>query len=85
MMTNENLPRLIVNYSPKLDLRFSIVKVQGYAGMARTDYRCELDCVLRHPSGSFGYSANDLRFDLKSFERFSATEDLRTVKPSSPE
>jgi len=39
-----------------------------------------MDCRLRHPTGSFRYSANDLYFDLESFERFSA--ELQGVQQS---
>ncbi len=35
-------------------------------------------CRLRHPTGTCSYSANDLYFDLESFERFS--EELQRLQ-----
>jgi hypothetical protein len=67
-----NLPQVVINYSPKLDLRIALVAAQGYGGIAHPDYRFAVECRLLHPTGSFSYSANDLYFDLESFENFSA-------------
>ncbi len=79
-MTTPLRPEVVINYSPKLDLRISLLAAQGYGRIAHPSYRFEMDCRLRHPTGSFSYSANDLYFDLESFERFSA--ELQGVQQS---
>src|SRR5258708_29869176 len=71
MTTPLSRPEVVINYSPKLDLHITLLAVQGYGRVALPDYRFEMDCRLQHPTGSFSYSANDLYFDLESFERFS--------------
>jgi hypothetical protein len=64
-------PELIINYSPKLDLRIALVSVEDCGGNACPDYRIEMRCCLRHPSGAFTYSADDLYFGRDSFSKFS--------------
>lgn len=64
-------PQLVINYTPKLDLRIACVHVQGYGAVVLPEYRFEVDCRLRHATGSFTYSVSDLCFDLQSFSRFS--------------
>jgi len=64
-------PELDINYAPELDLRITFAHVQGYEGNASPEYRFEVDCRLRHATGSFTYSVSDLCFDLQSFSKFS--------------
>ena len=73
-----NRPEIIINYSPKLDLRITLASVQGYGGIASPEYRFEVDCRLRHPSGSFTYSFSHLCFEPRSFTQFS--EELRSLQ-----
>jgi hypothetical protein len=70
-------PELIVNYSI-LNLRIKLASVQCMANAAWIEHRFEVDCRLRHPTGSFTYSVSNLCFDLKSFERF--TKELRDLQ-----
>ena len=76
-------PELVINYSPHLDLRIALVSVQDYEGNARPDYRMEMHCRLRHPSGEFTYSADDLCFDLDAFAGFSS--ELQKLQHGSAE
>jgi hypothetical protein len=78
MTTPFNRPEIIINYSPMLDLRITLVRAQSYEGISLPEYFFEVDCRLRHPSGSFTYSVSDLCFDPKSFVRFS--EELRGLQ-----
>lgn len=71
-------PELIINYSPQLDLRITFAEVVGYGGFACPDYRFEMNCCWRHPSGTFGYSANNLYFGLDGFQRFA--EELQGLQ-----
>jgi len=71
-------PELIINYSPQLDMRITFAEAVGYGGLARPDYRFEVNCCWRHPSGAFGYSADNLYFGLDGFERFS--EELQGLQ-----
>ncbi len=71
MPTEPTRPELILNYSPKLDLRITLAEAQGYGGAAVADHRFEVDCCVRHPTGTFRYTASDIYFDLKAFQRFS--------------
>src|SRR5579863_5629193 len=64
-------PQLIINYAPELGLRITFAHAQGYGGIASPEYRFEVDCRLRHSTGSFTYSVSDLCFDLQSFSKFS--------------
>ena len=70
-------PALIINHSPQLDLRITFAEAVHYGGLARPDYRFEMNCSWRHPSGTFGYSADNLYFGLDGFERFA--EELRRL------
>lgn len=78
MTTPPGRVEVVINYSPKLDLRITLLEAQGHGDLARPDFRFEMECLLRHPSGSFRYSADNLYFDLESFERFS--EELHGVQ-----
>lgn len=71
-------PQLAINYAPKLDLRITCVHVQGYGTTALPEYRFDVDCRLRHATGSFTYSVSELCFDLQSFSRF--CEELRGMQ-----
>jgi hypothetical protein len=71
-------PALIINYSPQLDLRITFAEAVHYGGLACPDYRFEMNCCWRHPSGTFGYSADNLYFGLDGFERFA--EELQRLQ-----
>jgi hypothetical protein len=71
-------PELRINYSPKLDLRIALASVQGYGGIASPEYRFQIDCLLRHPTGCFTYSVSNLCFEPESFVRFSG--ELRELQ-----
>jgi hypothetical protein len=64
-------PELVINYSPTLDLRITFAFAQGYEDVSLPEYRFEVQCRLRHASGSFAYSGSNVSFDIKSFARFS--------------
>jgi hypothetical protein len=74
-------PELVINSAPILDLRIALAFVQGYENVAPPEYRFEVECRLRHATGSFTYSVHDLCFDLKSFAKFS--EELRAMQQGS--
>jgi|SRR5579864_667454 len=71
-------PELFINYSPQLDLRITFAEAVHYGGLARPDYRFEMNCCWRHPSGTLGYSADNLYFGLDGFERFA--EELHRLQ-----
>jgi len=73
-----NRPEIIINYSPKLDLRITLVRAQSYEGISHPEYFFEADCRLRHPSGSLTYSFSHLCFEPRSFTQFS--EELRGLQ-----
>jgi len=73
-----NRPEIIINYSPKLDLRITLVRAQSYEGISFPEYFFEVDCRLRHPSGSFAYSFSHLCFEPRAFTQFS--EKLRSLQ-----
>jgi hypothetical protein len=66
-----NYPELVVNYDARLDLRIKLASVNRQGGFVATEYRFEVDCQLRHATGSFSYVAKDLCYEAESFERFS--------------
>jgi hypothetical protein len=78
MTIGDPCPELIINYSPQLDLRITLAEAVHYGGLARPDYRFEMNCSWRHPSGTFGYSADNLYFGLDGFERFA--EELQRLQ-----
>ena len=71
MATFLGRPELVINYAPELDLRIAFASAQGYGEVALPEYRFEVECRLRHSTGSFTYSVSNLCFDLESFARFS--------------
>jgi len=71
-------PQIVINYSPELDLRIRCVSACHYRDAGGEEYRFEVKCRLRHPSGSFEYSCADLCFDINSFARFE--QELRNVQ-----
>ena len=78
MTTHLNRPELFINYSPHLDLRISLERVQEYGGISCPEYFFAVSCRLRHPTGSFTYSVSDLCFEPASFIQFS--EELRGMQ-----
>ena len=78
MTIGDPQPALIINYSPQLDLRITFAEAVHYGGLARPDYRFEMTCSWRHPSGTFSYSADNLYFGLDGFERFA--EELQRLQ-----
>ena len=78
MTTGDQRPELVINYSPQLDLRIAFAEAVHYGGLARPDYRFEMNCCWRHPSGTFGYSAHNLYFGLDGFESFA--EELQGLQ-----
>jgi len=78
MLTALNRPEIVINYSPKLDLRIALVEVQSHEEVSLPECFFEVDCRLRHPSGTFTYCFSHLCFEPKSFARFS--EELRSLQ-----
>ena len=78
MTIDDPRPELIINYSPQLDLRITFAEAVHYEELARPDYRFEMNCSWRNPSGTFSYSADDLYFGLDGFERFA--EELQRLQ-----
>jgi len=78
MTTPLHRPELVINYSPQFDLRITLASVQEYDFVSWVEYRFDVDCQLRHPTGSFTYSASNLCFELQSFARFS--EELQGLQ-----
>ncbi len=70
-MSTSPPPELIVNYAPELDLRLTLAEALDYGGAATPDYRFEIDCCVRHSTGTFRYTATNIYFELKAFQRFS--------------
>jgi hypothetical protein len=70
-------PQIVINYSPEMDLRIKCVRVERVYGPS-LDHHFEIRWVIRHPSGSFEYSASDLYFTVESFDRFA--EELRGIQ-----
>jgi hypothetical protein len=77
-MSSSDLPQIVINYSPQLDLRIACVKAERYRPTGRIEYYFEVKCKLRHPSGTFEYSAADQNMDPNSFARFG--ENLRGIQ-----
>jgi hypothetical protein len=69
-MTTPPRPELIINYAPELDLRFTFAELLSYGGAASPDYRLEMDCCVRHSTGTFRYTATDIHFEPKAVQRF---------------
>lgn len=63
-------PELFINYSPELDLRFTLAEIVDYGGAACPDYRFEVNCRWRHARGFFAYRAENIYFSLDAFPRF---------------
>jgi hypothetical protein len=78
MTIPDQRPALTINYSSQLDLRITLAEAVHYGGLARPDYRFEMNCCWRHPSGTLGYSADNLYFGLDGFERFA--EELQRLQ-----
>lgn len=72
-----NGPQLSINYAPELDLSLTCVRVQRYE-VASPEYRFEVNCRIRHPTGHFEYFAKDLCFEPDGFARFA--EELHTIQ-----
>jgi hypothetical protein len=70
-------PQLSVNYASELDLSLTCVRVQAYE-VASPEYRFEVKCRIRHPTGHFEYFAQDLCFEPDSFARFA--EELHSIQ-----
>jgi len=70
-------PGLIISNSI-LNLRITLASAESQGNQAWIEHRFEVDCRLRHPTGSFTYSVSNLCFDVKSFDRFS--QQLRELQ-----
>jgi hypothetical protein len=77
MTTPHHGPEVIINYSPKLDLKITLVRARSYEAVSLPEHFFEVDCRLRHPTGSFAYSFSHLCFEMKSFTQFS--EELQSL------
>lgn len=77
-MARSDLPQITINYSPKLDLRIQCVSAERYRHVGSVEHRFQVQCKLRHPSGTFEYCVADLCFDVDSFMRFA--EELRGIQ-----
>jgi hypothetical protein len=73
-----NRPDLVINYAPQLDLRIAFASARNFGGLAPPEYRFEVECRLRHPSGSFTYSVTDLCFEPQAFAQF--CEELHAMQ-----
>jgi hypothetical protein len=78
MTTNPTQPEIVISYSPRLDLRIALKRAQGYGGISHPEYVFDVTCRLRHPTGSFTYSADDLCFEPRAFAQFS--DELRQLR-----
>src|SRR5258708_26312538 len=76
-MTRLSGPQLSINYAPELDLSLTCVRVQKYE-VVPPEYRFEVRCRVRHPTGHFEYYAQDLCFEPDSFAQFA--QELRNVQ-----
>jgi hypothetical protein len=76
-MTPLRGPELFINYAPELDLSLTCVRVQKYE-VASPEYRFEVNCRIRHPTGHFDYFADDVCFEPDSFAVFA--EELRNIQ-----
>ena len=77
-MSRLTLPQIVINYSPKLDLRITCVSALRYRQAGWVEHRFEVKCRLRHPSGNSEYSVANLCFDADSFARFG--QELRSIQ-----
>jgi hypothetical protein len=77
-MSSSELPQIVIHYSPQFDLRFTCLKAERCCPTGRVEYCFEGKFRLRHPSGTFEYTAADLKIDPNSFARFA--EDLRALQ-----
>src|SRR5258707_11442169 len=70
-------PQLSINYTPELDFTLMCVRVEKYE-FASPEYRFEVRCRVRHPTGHFEYFAQDLCFEPDSFAQFA--EGMRNIQ-----
>lgn len=72
-----NGPQLSINYAPELDLALTCIKAQRYE-VASPEFRFEVHCRIRHPTGHFEYFAKNLCFAPDGFARFA--EELHSIE-----
>jgi hypothetical protein len=70
-------PQLSINYTPELDLSLMCVRVQKYE-VVSPEYRFEVKCRIRHPTGHFEYFAEDICFEPDSITHFA--EELHNIQ-----
>lgn len=70
-------PQLSISCAPELDLSLTCVRAQAYE-VASPEYRFQVKCRIRHPTGHFEYFAKDLCFEPDSFARFA--EELHSIQ-----
>jgi hypothetical protein len=71
-----NGPQLSINYAAELEFSLTCIRAQKYE-VVSPEYRFEVRCRVRHPTGYFEYFAQDLCFEPDSFAQFA--EGLRNV------
>lgn len=69
--------QLSINYATELHFALTCVRVQKYE-VASPEYRFEVNCRVKHPTGHFEYFAQDLCFEPDSFAQFAG--GLRNIR-----